>query len=108
MSTVAWVISILGGLLTITLGVFAVSLLIRAGTGNFLKARNQELATALAQEIQLRENDSKNHTAELQRLRDQQNELRGQVRTLTTQFAEIIAVKVVEYLEEQGWTRTTR
>lgn len=102
METFKQVIIWVGGLATIaTLGFILVQLA-TAGRGSFLKERNEELAGALEQVRQQRNDDRAEYQKEVGELRDQLNQMRGELASYRREYAKIIAKEVIRVLQDEG------
>lgn len=89
--------------------VWVVIQLVTAGKGSFLKERNDELATALEQMRLQRDDDRRECQEEIDKLRDQVNEMRGELNAHRVEYARVIAVEVLKALETSPeWVHRVR
>lgn len=105
MSGLELALAIVGSIVGVATAIFVVIQLGTAGRGSFLKERNEELANALEQQDAQRIREQAQWATEKQELRDMIKVLEGQVNAYSNQYAQVIAVKVVEALEEAGWKK---
>lgn len=103
MNTFADILTYASVLVAIVGGAYLIVQLFTAGRGAFLKERNEELASALEQVRQQRNDDRAECQREVSDLRDQLNEVKGELSSYRREYAKTIAAEVIKVLKTDGF-----